>query len=159
VTKAHDIGLRMVRNDAGEPGFEVIVGGGLGRTPMIGHTVRDFLPKADLLPYLEAILQRLQPRFGRRDNKYKARIKILGHETGIDAITAQIEAAYARTGASSRPRSRARSPKSRPPSPRRPSNASPTYEPAASPIRPSGRGSIPTSAPHRLAAMPSSPSR
>ncbi|MEO1747840.1 MAG: nitrite/sulfite reductase, partial [Pseudomonadota bacterium] len=57
VTKAHDIGLRMVRNGAGEPGYEVIVGGGLGRTPMVGKTVRDFLPRADLLPYLEAILR------------------------------------------------------------------------------------------------------
>src|SRR5690606_6482837 len=56
VTRAHDIGLRMVRNDKGEPGFEVIVGGGLGRTPLVGQTVRDFLPKADLLPYVEAIL-------------------------------------------------------------------------------------------------------
>ena len=56
MTKAHDIGLRMVRDDDGEPGFEVIVGGGLGRTPMIGQTVREFLPKADLLPYVEAIL-------------------------------------------------------------------------------------------------------
>jgi sulfite reductase (NADPH) hemoprotein beta-component len=93
VTKAHDIGLRMVRNDAGEPGYEVIVGGGLGRTPMLGRTVRDFLPKADLLPYLEAILQ-VYNLGGRRDNKYKARIKILVHETGIEEITAQIEAAF-----------------------------------------------------------------
>jgi sulfite reductase (NADPH) hemoprotein beta-component len=87
VTKAHDIGLRMVRNEAGEPGYEVIVGGGLGRTPMIGKTVRDFLPKADLLPYLEAIMQ-VYNLSGRRDNKYKARIKILVHETGLDEIRA-----------------------------------------------------------------------
>jgi sulfite reductase (NADPH) hemoprotein beta-component len=93
VTKAHDIGLRMVRNDAGEPGYEVIVGGGLGRTPMLGKTVRDFLPKADLLPYLEAILQ-VYNLGGRRDNKYKARIKILVHETGTQEIRAQIEAAF-----------------------------------------------------------------
>jgi sulfite reductase (NADPH) hemoprotein beta-component len=93
VTKAHDIGLRMVRSDAGEPGYEVIVGGGLGRTPMIGKTVREFLPKADLLPYLEAILH-VYNREGRRDNKYKARIKILVHETGTDEIIARIEEAF-----------------------------------------------------------------
>jgi len=93
VTKAHDIGLRMVRNAAGEPGYEVIVGGGLGRTPMIGKTVRDFLPKADLLPYLEAIL-RVYNLAGRRDNKYKARIKILVHETGTEEIRAMIEEAF-----------------------------------------------------------------
>ncbi len=93
VTRAHDIGLRMVRNEAGEPGYEVIVGGGLGRTPMIGKTVREFLPKADLLPYLEAIL-RVYNLHGRRDNKYKARIKILVHETGTDEIKAMIEEAF-----------------------------------------------------------------
>ncbi|WP_135446870.1 nitrite/sulfite reductase [Tabrizicola caldifontis] len=94
VTKAHDIGLRMVRNAAGEPGFEVIVGGGLGRTPMIGVTVRDFLPEADLLPYVEAILS-VYNALGRRDNKYKARIKITVHETGREAITEMIEARFA----------------------------------------------------------------
>ena len=94
VTRAHDIGLRMVRNAAGEPGFEVIVGGGLGRTPMIGVTVRDFLPEADLLPYVEAVLS-VYNTLGRRDNKYKARIKITVHETGKDAITAMIEARFA----------------------------------------------------------------
>ena len=90
VTRAHDIGLRMVRNAAGEPGFEVIVGGGLGRTPMIGHTVREFLPKADLLPYVEAVLS-VYNTLGRRDNKYKARIKITVHETGKEEITRLIE--------------------------------------------------------------------
>ncbi|WP_103255863.1 nitrite/sulfite reductase [Tabrizicola aquatica] len=94
VTRAHDIGLRMVRNAAGEPGFEVIVGGGLGRTPMIGVTVRDFLPEADLLPYVEAVLS-VYNTLGRRDNKYKARIKITVHETGKDAITEMIEARFA----------------------------------------------------------------
>jgi sulfite reductase (NADPH) hemoprotein beta-component len=94
VTKAHDIGLRMVRNAAGEPGFEVIVGGGLGRTPMIGVTVRDFLPEADLLPYVEAVLS-VYNTLGRRDNKYKARIKITVHETGKEAITQMIEARFA----------------------------------------------------------------
>jgi sulfite reductase (NADPH) hemoprotein beta-component len=94
VTKAHDIGLRMVRNAAGEPGFEVMVGGGLGRTPMIGVTVRDFLPEADLLPYVEAVLS-VYNTLGRRDNKYKARIKITVHETGKEAITEMIEARFA----------------------------------------------------------------
>ena len=93
VTRAHDIGLRMVRNEVEEPGYEVIVGGGLGRTPMVGKTVRAFLPKIDLLPYLEAIL-RVYNLNGRRDNKYKARIKILVHETGTEEITAMIEEAF-----------------------------------------------------------------
>ena len=94
VTRAHDIGLRMVRDAAGAPGFEVIVGGGLGRTPMIGHIVRGFLPKADLLPYVEAILS-IYNTLGRRDNKYKARIKITVHETGVEEITRLIEARFA----------------------------------------------------------------
>ncbi|MGL4235891.1 nitrite/sulfite reductase, partial [Tabrizicola sp.] len=94
VTKAHDIGLRMHRNDKGEPGFEVMVGGGLGRTPMIGVTVRQFLPEADLLPYVEAILS-VYNTLGRRDNKYKARIKITVHETGAEEITRMIEARFA----------------------------------------------------------------
>jgi sulfite reductase (NADPH) hemoprotein beta-component len=93
VTRAHDIGLRMVRNDAGEPGFEVIVGGGLGRTPMIGKVIRDFLPVADLLPYVEAIVS-VYNRLGRRDNKYKARIKITVHETGLEEIRRQVDARF-----------------------------------------------------------------
>ena len=94
VTKAHDIGLRMVRDANGTPGFEVIVGGGLGRTPMIGHTVREFLPKADLLPYVESILS-VYNMLGRRDNKYKARIKITVHETGVEEMTRLIEERFA----------------------------------------------------------------
>jgi sulfite reductase (NADPH) hemoprotein beta-component len=94
VTRAHDIGLRMVRNDAGEPGFEVIVGGGLGRTPMIGKVVREFLPEADLLPYLEAVVS-VWNLLGRRDNKYKSRIKITVHEHGIDDIRARVEERFA----------------------------------------------------------------
>ena len=93
VTKAHDIGLRMVRNAAGQPGFEVIVGGGLGRTPVIGKVIRDFLPKADLLPYLEAILS-VYNTLGRRDNKYKARIKITVNETGVDDFRDLVEARF-----------------------------------------------------------------
>jgi sulfite reductase (NADPH) hemoprotein beta-component len=93
VTKAHDIGLRMVRNDAGEPGFEVIVGGGLGRTPMIGKVLRDWLPQADLLPYLEAIVS-VYNVLGRRDNKYKARIKITVAENGVDVIRDKVETLF-----------------------------------------------------------------
>ncbi len=92
--KVHDIGLRMVRNEAGEPGFEVLVGGGQGRTPMIAYTVRDFLPSRHLLSYLEAIL-RVYNQLGRRDNKYKARIKILVHETGAEKFTALVEDEWA----------------------------------------------------------------
>ena len=90
VIAAHDIGLRIVRNDSGETGFQVLVGGGLGRTPMIAMTVRDFLPEADLLPYVEAILS-VYNSFGRRDNKFKARIKITLHETGKEEITRLVE--------------------------------------------------------------------
>ncbi len=94
VTKAHDIGLRMVKNAAGEVGFEVIVGGGLGRTPMVGMVVRDFLPVEDLLPYVEAVLS-VYNVLGRRDNKYKARIKITLHETGKAEITRMVEERFA----------------------------------------------------------------
>ena len=90
VTKAHDIGLRMVRDAQGNAGYEVCIGGGLGRTPMIGKVLRDFLPRADLLPYVESILQ-IYNRDGRRDNKYKSRIKILVHERGIDELRELIE--------------------------------------------------------------------
>ncbi|WP_024881093.1 nitrite/sulfite reductase [Methylosinus sp. LW3] len=92
--KIHDIGLRIVKNAQGEIGYEVIVGGGLGRTPFVGKLLREFLPRADLLAFLEAIL-RVYNRFGRRDNKYKARIKILVHETGLDEIRAQVDAEFA----------------------------------------------------------------
>src|SRR5210317_1335023 len=89
VTRAHDIGLRMIERD-GEAGFEVLVGGGLGRTPMIGKVLRDFLPRADLLPYLEAIVS-VYNLLGRRDNKYKARIKITVHENGLQYFAARVE--------------------------------------------------------------------
>ncbi|HBS22975.1 MULTISPECIES: nitrite/sulfite reductase [Thalassospira] len=92
--KVHDIGLRMHQNDAGEVGFEVIVGGGLGRTPFVGKTVRDFIGKNDLFSYLEAIL-RVYNRFGRRDNKYKARIKILVHEIGVEEMQRLVEEEWA----------------------------------------------------------------
>jgi sulfite reductase (NADPH) hemoprotein beta-component len=90
----HDIGLRIVRNEAGETGYRVMVGGGLGRTPMIGKMIREFLPKVEVLAYLEAIL-RVYNLEGRRDNKYKARVKILVHELGIEAFTARVEEEYA----------------------------------------------------------------
>ena len=93
VTRAHDIGLRMVRDENGEPGYEVSIGGGLGRTPMLGKVVREFLPKAELLRYLEAILQ-VYNMEGRRDNKYKARIKILVHESTLEKVREEVEAAY-----------------------------------------------------------------
>lgn len=94
VTRAHDIGLRMLTDASGAPGFEVMVGGGLGRTPMLGHVVRDFLPVADLLPYVEAVLS-VYNMLGRRDNKYKARIKITVHETGRDEMARLIEERFA----------------------------------------------------------------
>lgn len=92
--KVHDIGIQIVRNEAGEAGYKVLVGGGLGRTPMIGKVLREFLPKADLLPYLEAAL-RVYNLFGRRDNKYKARIKILVHKLGIEEYAARVEEEFA----------------------------------------------------------------
>ena len=85
VIRAHDIGIQVVRNEANEIGYKVIVGGGLGRTPMIGKVLSDFVSKADLLPYCEAIVS-VYNLLGRRDNKYKARIKITLHENGIDKI-------------------------------------------------------------------------
>jgi sulfite reductase (NADPH) hemoprotein beta-component len=93
--RVHDIGLRMHLNDKGERGWEVIVGGGLGRTPFVGVTVRDFLPEAELRAYLEAIM-RVYNLYGRRDNKYKARVKILVHELGKEEFQRQVEAEYAR---------------------------------------------------------------
>ncbi|MDP1932441.1 MAG: nitrite/sulfite reductase [Gammaproteobacteria bacterium] len=89
-TQVHDIGLFIVRNDVGEIGFRVLVGGGLGRTPVVGKEIRPFLPKQHLLTYLDAIL-RVYNREGRRDNKYKARIKILVKETGVDEFRAKVE--------------------------------------------------------------------
>jgi len=88
--RVHDIGLHLHRNEAGQVGFEVIVGGGLGRSPFIGKTIKPFLPKRDILSYVEAIL-RVYNRYGRRDNIYKARIKILVHELGIEKFAAEVE--------------------------------------------------------------------
>lgn len=88
--RVHDIGLHMCKGADGETGFEVIVGGGQGRTPHVGVTINPFVPKDQLLDYLEAIM-RVYNRFGRRDNKYKARIKILVSETGADEFTRLVE--------------------------------------------------------------------
>ena len=93
--KFHDIGLRMRRNADGEVGFEVIVGGGQGRTPIVGITIREFLPKQHLLSYLEAVL-RTYNLLGRRDNLYKARIKILVAEIGATVFTKAVEAEWER---------------------------------------------------------------
>ena len=94
VIKAHDIGIQVVKNAADEVGYKIFVGGGLGRTPIIGQVLREFTPKSELLAYLTATL-RVYNRYGRRDNKYKARIKILVQETGIEAFRDQVEAEYA----------------------------------------------------------------
>ena len=89
----HDIGLNIVQNSQGEVGFEVFVGGGLGRTPAIGAKVREFLPEVHLLSYLEAIL-RIYNLYGRRDNRHKARIKILVKALGQEEFTRQVEAEW-----------------------------------------------------------------
>lgn len=91
--QVHDIGLELVNNEAGELGFRVYVGGGLGRTPVVGPVIREFLPELDLLTYLEAIL-RVYNRYGRRDNKFKARIKILVKAMTPEAFAEKVEAEW-----------------------------------------------------------------
>ncbi|MFV1876946.1 nitrite/sulfite reductase [Nioella sp.] len=93
VTAAHDIGLRIVERD-GQIGYQVLVGGGLGRTPMIGKVLAEFIPADDLLPYLEATVA-VWNVIGRRDNKYKARIKILVHEFGLENLKGEVETEFA----------------------------------------------------------------
>lgn len=88
--KIHDIGLKLIKNEKGETGFEVLVGGGLGRTPFIGKTIKHFVHGRDILSYIEAIL-RVYNQYGRRDNIYKARIKILVHELGIEKFSREVE--------------------------------------------------------------------
>jgi sulfite reductase (NADPH) hemoprotein beta-component len=88
--EVHDVGVRLLRAPDGEPGFEILAGGGLGRTPIIGKVIRSFLPQADLLAYLEAIL-RVYNRHGRRDNINKARIKILVRALGVEEFRRQVE--------------------------------------------------------------------
>lgn len=92
--QVHDIGLHLKKNEVGEIGFAVYVGGGQGRTPMIAKLIRDFLPEEDLLSYTTAIV-RVYNLHGRRDNKYKARIKILVHETGAEELARQVEVEFA----------------------------------------------------------------
>ena len=92
--KLHDIGIQIVRNDAGEIGTAYYVGGGMGRTPMIAPLLNAFVPLDHFVTYAEAAL-RVYNRYGRRDNKYKARIKILVHELGIDEYRRQVEAEFA----------------------------------------------------------------
>ena len=91
--RVHDIGLRLHENEAGETGFEILVGGGLGRTPFLAKTIKPFLPARDLLSYIEAIL-RVYNQHGRRDNIYKARIKILVHELGVERFAREVEAEW-----------------------------------------------------------------
>ena len=93
--QVHDIGYHVVKNEQGEIGFAVYVGGGQGRTPIVAVKIRDFLPEADLLAYTDAIV-RVYNLEGRRDNKYKARIKILVHEKGAEAMRAAVEAEFAK---------------------------------------------------------------
>jgi sulfite reductase (NADPH) hemoprotein beta-component len=93
-SQVHDIGLHLKRNEAGELGFEVLVGGGLGRTPIIGHVIRDFLPQQDLLSYLDVIL-RIYNELGRRDNLNKARIKILVKSLGPVEFARRVEEEWA----------------------------------------------------------------
>jgi len=92
-SQVHDIGLQLIRREDGEIGFRILVGGGLGRTPVIGKLLRAFLPRRDLLSYLDAIL-RVYNLHGRRDNLYKARIKILVNKLGIDSFREQVEAEW-----------------------------------------------------------------
>ncbi|MEE3058705.1 MAG: nitrite/sulfite reductase [Pseudomonadota bacterium] len=97
--KLHDIGIVIVRNEAGEIGYEVHVGGGQGRTPFIAKKLAEFVPKDKLLAYLEAVM-RVYNMLGRRDNSYKARIKILVHETGEEEMRKLVEAEFAQIDAS-----------------------------------------------------------
>lgn len=90
----HDIGLTVVHNEAGEVGFKFMAGGGMGRTPILGSVIRDFLPWQHLLTYTEAVM-RVYNQNGRRDNKYKARIKILLKAMGVEEFTRQVEAEWA----------------------------------------------------------------
>ncbi len=94
VIRAHDIGLELLRDERDGIGVRIFVGGGLGRTPILGQVIREFLPRRHLLSYLEAIL-RVYNRYGRRDNLYKARIKILVQALGIDGFRRQVEAEWA----------------------------------------------------------------
>ena len=159
----HDIGYEVKRNDKGELGFAVYIGGGMGRTPMLGKKIRDFLPEEDLLAYSEAIL-RVYNMHGRRDNKFKARIKILVHETGMENIGKEIEAEFEanRHGVLHLPEEEVRRIAAyfAPPAYKtRPDASAIARARARSPIPPSTAGSDTTSARIACRATPSSPSR
>src|SRR5262249_12119154 len=96
--RLHDIGIEIVKSAAGEVGYEIWAGGGQGRTPMIAKRTREFLPREDLLGYLQAIL-RVYNELGRRDNAFKARIKILVHALGAEEFARQVEEEFAKTDA------------------------------------------------------------
>ena len=145
----HDIGLQAAASPTGEIGWQVWVGGGLGRTPMIAKLIREFVPHTDLLAYLESIL-RVYNRYGRRDNKYKARIKILVHEEGIETIREQVEAEFAEVKGGvltlpQRPNSSASPPISRRPISSAPMPPISTSPRKSSPIPPMANGSTATS--------------
>ena len=139
--EVHDIGLEAVKNEAGQLGFRVSVGGGLGRTPIVGSFINEFLPWQHLLGYLDAIL-RVYNRYGRRDNKYKARIKIL-----VKALTPKSSPNASRPNG---PTSRT----DRAPSPRRKSSASPRIS-SIRPTRPSTTSMNPS--PGSTRSTPASP--
>ncbi len=96
--RVHDIGIQLVEDENRDPGYRIYVGGGLGRTPLVGVVLREFLPERELLAYLEATM-RVYNLYGRRDNKYKARIKILTLELGIDALRDEVETEFRKTQA------------------------------------------------------------
>ncbi|VAV95478.1 Sulfite reductase [NADPH] hemoprotein beta-component [hydrothermal vent metagenome] len=96
--RVHDIGIQLVEDQTGKPGYKIFVGGGLGRTPLVGVVLREFLPQDQLLAYLEATL-RVYNLHGRRDNKYKARIKILTLELGLESLRKEVEAEFENTAA------------------------------------------------------------
>src|SRR3954471_19186960 len=93
-TAVHDIGLHVIKNEAGEVGFRVLVGGGMGRTPILGSVICEFLPWQHMMTYIEAIV-RVYNQYGRRDNIYKARIKILVKALGVEEYARQVEAEWA----------------------------------------------------------------
>ena len=150
--QVHDIGYQLVRNEAGAIGFRVFVGGGQGRTPMIGKAVREFLPEADLLTYTEAIM-RVYNLEGRRDNKYKARIKILVHEKGFETIRDEIEREFEaiRDGALTlTPESVATMARYFVAGPFEPKHSSPVFDAAKARMRPSPTGPASTCIPHKV---------
>ena len=93
--QVHDIGVQIVRNEAGELGYRILVGGGLGRTPIVGEVINEFVPEQDLLTYLDATI-RVYNQFGRRDNKYKARIKILTKALGVERMAELVDEEWQR---------------------------------------------------------------